>query len=76
MEKITGVDMTMTKQITPELQFLMEANLSNALEILTRTHTEPPLSNYDVATVRKLVWEIEAAMIDGGLIHTDEQVDD
>ena len=72
--KIYGSHMKkVTKELDSELKFNLESNLSEALEILDpllAIGSTESLTKKKLRTVRKLIWLVEAMLVDEGLIHT------
>ena len=58
-----------------ELQFALENDLSEALGILDpllRIGSKTRITKTTLREVRRLVWQVEAMLVDEGLIHTEE----
>ncbi len=61
--------------MNPELKFALENDLSEALGILDpllRIGSKTPITKTTLREVRRLVWQVEAMLVDEGLIHTEE----
>lgn len=61
-----------------ELQFALENDLSEALGILDpllKIGSKMRITKTTLREVRRLVWQVEAMLVDEGLIHTEEGED-
>jgi hypothetical protein len=66
------------RNMNPELQFALENDLSEALGILDpllKIGAKTPITKTTLRRVRKLIWQVEAMLVDEGFIHTEEGED-